>query len=137
MTRILLFAALVLCPALRAQPQSPLPSAIGILDASAKLATLADMPAPSGLSVADRKKYQDETVWLRSVVVRLDSAAAQVKRAREQATGPSSERVSTILTPDLDLLRKKLEEEALKFSALSAQLKARHDAAMGTIRNIK
>jgi len=41
------------------------------------------------------------------------------------------------VTPDIDLLKKKVEEEARRFAALSGVLKARQEAAMNAIRNIR
>jgi len=132
-------ASLLLVPSLAAQ--QPLPSALGVVDASARLATLADQPAPSGLNARDQKTYKDQTVWLRGVGVRLDTAAAQIKAARAVGQGASgaaaAQPVSGAPIPDVDLLKKKIEEEARRFAALSGVLKARHEAAMNAIRNIR
>src|SRR5947208_4778449 len=107
MTRSLLFAPLFLVSTVSAQPARQPASAIGVVDASAKLAVLADRPAPGGLNARDHKSYKDQTLWLRSVVVRLDSAAARIKAARAvgqgAGAGAGGQGMATVLTPDIDL----------------------------------
>jgi hypothetical protein len=129
-----------------------------------RLRALIEEPAPAGLSPQDVPVYQAHTEWLKSVVARLEHTiksprdastgqasgrqaggppsaqpSAEVTAPRDQATGKASgqRQVTTVLSPDMDLLMKKIQEESRQYDALTNLMKTRHEAAMSAIRNIK
>jgi len=126
---------------------------ISVADAAGKIRALIEQPAPPGMSRVDLKTYQSQTDWLKTVASRLDKVNQGTVSPRDQATGQASgkvtaprdaqsgqasgRQVATVLSPDIDLLRKAIEQESLRFTTLSNVLKTRHDAAMNAIRNMK
>lgn len=129
-----------------------------------RLQALIEEPAPAGLSPRDLQVYHAHTEWLKSVVARLEHTiksprdastgqasgrqaggqpvaqpGTEVTASRDQATGKASgqRQVATVLSPDMDLLMKKIQEESRQYDALNSLMKARHEAAMSSIRNIK
>lgn len=140
----LLLGALLVAPgSLLAQPptrQTPSTSfgTISVADAAVKIRSLIEQPAPPGLRPVDLKAYLSHTEWLKSVATRLDKVNQQVVSPRDVASGQASgRRVATVLSPDIDLLRKQIEQESQRFTTLSNILKTRHDAAMSAIRNMR
>ncbi len=56
--------------------------------------------------------------------------------ATGQASGKRQHAPVTV-TPEIDAVRKAIEEESTKFTSLSNVLKTRHEAAMTAIQNMK
>ena len=129
-----------------------------------RLRALIEEPAPAGLSPQDVQVYQAHTEWLKSVVARLEHTVKSPRDAstgqasgrqaggqpaaqpsedvavpRDRATGQASgqRQVATVLSPDMDLLMKRIQEESRRYDALTNLMKVRHEAAMSSIRNIK
>ena len=154
-------AALQTTLSAQAERQSPKPSFGGSM---IRLQALIQEPAPAGLSSQDVAVYQAHTEWLKSVVARLEHSiksprdiatgqasgrqagsqpgaqpSGEVTAPRDRATGQASgqRQVATVLSPDMDLLMKQIQEESQRFDALTGRLKARHDMAMSSIRNMK
>jgi hypothetical protein len=154
-------AALQTPLAAQAERQSPKPSFGGSM---IRLQALIQEPVPTGLSPQDLAAYQEHTDWLKGVVARLEHSiksprdvatgqasgrqavgqsgeapSLEVAAPRDRASGQASGRqqVATVLSPDMDLLMKQIQEESQRFVALTGRLKARHDMAMSSIRNMK
>jgi hypothetical protein len=86
------------------------------------------LPAPTLTRIT-----QTQTEWLRTVVARLRSP-------HDMATGQASgkrQHAPVTVTPEIDAVRKAIEEESTKFASLSNVLKTRHEAAMTAIQNMK
>jgi hypothetical protein len=101
-----------------------------------------DLPAPAGLSAADQKSYEAQTVWLKSVRTRIGPLAAaeqSVITPRDPATGQASgkRQHGTVIVRGWDPLQKTFETESRQFETLQGVMKARHEMAMNAIRNLK
>lgn len=104
-----------------------------VADALLKLQDLIDQPTPDELARPDLDAYRVQTEWLRRVVARL-------KSPRDMATGQASgkrQHAPVTVKTELDAMRKAIEAESTKFALQSNVLKARHEAAMAAIRNMK
>ena len=67
---------------------------------------------------------------------RREQATGQASGQREQATGQASGQVAAPANP-LEDLRSAIQNESRKFQTLSNASRARHEAAMNAIRNMK
>ncbi len=109
-----------------------------ILEAIGKAIAL---PAPTGLTPGERKRYAAQTEWLKTVRTRLEPLAqSEVTAPRDMATGQASGRRlhgPRLVTNELGRLQQTFEQEGHQFDDLSGELKARHDMAMAAIRNLK
>jgi hypothetical protein len=136
MTLLLGFTTQV--PSLAAQvEQSARLAPITAEEATTRLRSLIDQPAPAGLSASDLAAYQAQTEWLRGVRARLDVAREIVGR-REAATGQASGRgtqTSLSMSKEYEEFQKSLATERVTF--LTTLTKARHDQAMKIINNIR
>jgi hypothetical protein len=157
------FVALLLHAPLAAQGERQTPKT-SFGSALTQLRSLVEQPAPPGLGQDDVASYQAHTDWLKSVVARLEHSiksprdiatgqasgkqmggqpvtppSAEVTTPRDRATGQASgqRQIATVLSPDMDLLLKQIQEESRRFQSLSNASKARHEAAMNAIRNMK
>ena len=146
----LVLVAVVTASSLAAQenrqtPKQSFGTKLSVADAAAKLHGLVtETNIPPGLTPAEQKAYQEHTEWLKSVESRLNQLTHTVRPPRDASTGQASGRESSIgqvsegvKAPDVDLLKKQIEEESRKFTTLSNVLKTRHDIAMNAIRNMR
>lgn len=140
--------------------QSPGKRAAG---AQTVLVELIQQPVPRGLTEDERQQWTSQTDWLRSIERRiadviatasapgsgpaaaapprttrreLDKATPQLARAAdgsEDGAGDAAEALELQLTR----LQEAVQQESRRFQTLSNAMKARHDAAMSSIRNMK
>lgn len=122
--------------------------------AMALLDRLIQEPAPQGLKRADRRKHKKHTIWLNTVLHRLSqyhvklngfiienhSEPDQSGIERQTVQRPDSQRLHLkmkLLNVEFSKLLADVLIEARTFGSVSNFLKARHDSAMATIRNMK
>ena len=132
-------------------------------ETQATLAALIQRTVPRGLTAGERQQWRNQTEWLRSVERRLAdvlekrpvseaerTAAATPRPVRkeldkatpqlaEAAGGDEDGPVGTAETLELELTRLQhtIQQESRRFQTLLNALKARHDAAMTSVRNMK
>jgi hypothetical protein len=102
-------------------------SAIGTLND-----LLAETP-PRGLSRLERAAYDRHTAWLIDVRDRLETHVG----LRNQVSGSGMVAEMTQMNQEFLELQRAVQSESRKYQTLSNASKARHDAAMNAIRNMK
>lgn len=106
-----------------------------------RLAAAIAAPMPDGLDAAGQRAWTAQTEWLETVRRRVEAIGVRggVVTPRDVATGrPTGRRASRAdMDRDLDALRQAVEAESRRFTTLSNVMKARHDVAMNSIRNMK
>ena len=120
----------------RPAPPPPLPAPQGERNPTAQLAlvvldSLIAVPAPRSLTAVDRRTWSEQTAWLKSLKDRIGNLLSLVVAP---ATVPTP---APIDQKNLLALLQEAEQESLKFDLRSPPLKARQDAAIAAIRNMK
>jgi len=99
--------------------------------AVAVLDSLIPLPAPGSLTRVQREAWTEQTTWLKSLRERVQNLLALVVApAKVHIHAPIDQK-------NLLALQAEAEQESLKFDLSNLLLKARHEAAMASIRNIK
>jgi hypothetical protein len=109
----------------------------GLGAAVAQLDRLIASPRPARLSRSEAAAWNRHTAWLTSVRNRyqalLDSHAAAAGSTSEQSMLSAMEEMNT----QFHELQKAVQTESSRYQTLSNAGRARHDAAMNTMRNLK
>ena len=101
---------------------------------------LIDSPPPSGLSRRERSAWREQSEWLAEVRQRYQSFAERLSTQTSSASGLSGQAMMNEMTRmDMEFLslQSEIQNASRRFQTLSNAMKARHDAAMSAIRNIK
>lgn len=113
-------------PVQRAQADTTVTRALAVLD------SLIPLPAPGSLSAADRRTWGEQTEWLKTLKGRIESLLSLVVTPSESVAVPAP-----VERKNIKALQDEAEQESAKLVLSSAPLRARHDAAMTAIRNMK
>ncbi|MFN2384064.1 MAG: hypothetical protein ABR559_07350 [Gemmatimonadota bacterium] len=128
-----LAALLVAAPALQAQTGPLTARQVGAI-----FGDLADDPPPARLSPGQRAAWIDHSSWLQAYAQRLHFHAVQRDRTlasvgrRARATG----RLAT-LDREMRTIRQMIENDGRRYRTLPGVARARHDAAMSAVRNMR
>ena len=99
--------------------------------AVAVLDSLIPLRAPRSLGTLQRQTWTEQTTWLKSLRERVQNLLSLVVApAKVHVHAPIDQK-------NLEALQAEAEQESLKFDLTAPSLKARHEAAMASIRNIK
>jgi hypothetical protein len=111
-----------------AQPPERNPTALRALKV---LDSLIPAPAPRSFTRAQTRTWANQTTWLKSLRERIRNLLSLVVAPAKVPTP------APIDQKNLLALQEEAEKESLRFDLSSRRLKARHDAAMAAIRNMK
>ena len=103
-----------------------------VLLAMAVLDSLIPLRAPGSLSAADQRTWGEQTEWLKTLKGRIESLLTLVVTPAESVAVPAP-----VERKNIKALQEEAEQESAKLVLSSAPLRARHDAAMTAIRNMK
>jgi hypothetical protein len=103
-----------------------------VLRAVAVLDSLIPLRAPGSLSAADQRTWGEQTEWLKTLKGRIETLLSLVVTPAESVAVPAP-----VERKNIKALQDEAEQESAKLVLSSAPLRARHDAAMTVIRNMK
>ena len=93
--------------------------------------SLIPLPPPRSLAAGQARVWSEQTVWLKTLRERIRSLLSLVVApAKVPTPAPIDQKNAAALL-------KEAEEESLKFDLSSPPIRARHEAAMNAIRNLK
>jgi hypothetical protein len=104
--------------------------------ASATLDSLAALPTPSDASAVDRPIAVRFGAWLRQASARLARLGAEARKKRT-APLPGSGKSLTLFGQEMLALQTQLLKQGQQYEMATAKLKARHETAMNSIRNMR
>ena len=101
----------------------------------------AELP-PGELTPVERRSFEAQTQWIRSVRVRLETLAVEagVVTPRDAPTGRASgkrQHDPLVFKREVEALRETVIRESRRFTALSNMMKTRHDTVLNAIRNMR
>lgn len=103
---------------------------------SATLDSLATLPTPPDASAGDRPVAVRFGAWLRQAAGRLARLGAEARK-KKAAPLPGSGKALTSFGQETLALQTRLLDEGRRYVMTTARLKARHEAAMNSIRNMR
>ena len=103
---------------------------------SATLDSLATLPTPPDASAADRPIAVRFGAWLRQAAGRLARLVAEARK-KKTAPLPGSGKALTPFGQETLALQARLLNEGQQYAMATTRLKARHEAAMSSIRNMR
>lgn len=109
---------------------------------------VAKQQVPANLSKKEKKKWKQQTKWIDSVIERFSAHQKKLKQtlkySKKWVKKDATEATRTMAQEQMDgmnmeflALQNNMQMESRKFNTVSNALKARHDIAMNSIRNMK
>jgi hypothetical protein len=96
------------------------------------------LSAPANLSAAERKQWEEQTVWLKSLRDRLAAFRVELQTACDRAD-KGENMVSKMAQMNMQFLalQEATQMESRKFTNLTGPLKTRHDTIKNSINNLR
>ena len=108
------------------------PADTTVTRAQAVLDSLIPLRPPGSLNAADRRTWAEQTEWLKTLKGRIETLLLLVVTPSESVAVPAP-----VERKNITALQEEAERESAKLVLSSAPLRARHEAAMTAIRNMK
>ena len=93
--------------------------------------SLIPLPPPRSLAAGESRVWSEQTAWLKTLRERLRTLLSLVVAPAKVPTPAPIDQKNALA------LQKEAEEESLKFELSSPPVRARHEAAMNAIRDMK